>query len=144
MELRLGDRLLTLERSRVMGILNVTPDSFSDGGQFLSVEAALAQAVSMWEQQADIIDVGGESTRPGAAALPVQQELDRILPWLEKATEHEGSWWPDWSEWLCEQSGEKIPPRIAGSGKLAPIEDAPGSYVTSRKPGDESEPEDTA
>jgi polyhydroxyalkanoate synthase len=67
-----------------------------------------------------------------------------LQDWLEKATEHEGSWWPDWSEWLCEQSGEKIPPRIAGSGKLAPIEDAPGSYVTSRKPGDESEPEDTA
>ncbi len=86
MELRLGDRLLTLERSRVMGILNVTPDSFSDGGQFLSVEAALAQAVSMWEQQADIIDVGGESTRPGAAALPVQQELDRILPVIESIT----------------------------------------------------------
>ena len=86
MELRLGDRLLTLERSRVMGILNVTPDSFSDGGQFLSVEAALAQAVSMCEQQADIIDVGGESTRPGAAALPVQQELDRILPVIESIT----------------------------------------------------------
>jgi len=67
-----------------------------------------------------------------------------LQDWLEKAKEHEGSWWPDWSEWLSEQSGEKIPPRVAGSGKLAPIEDAPGSYVTSRKPGDESERKDTA
>lgn len=67
-----------------------------------------------------------------------------LQDWLEKAKEHEGSWWPDWSEWLSGQSGEKIPPRIAGSGKLAPIEDAPGSYVTSRKPGDVSESEDTA
>lgn len=83
MELRLGDRILTLEQSRVMGVLNVTPDSFSDGGRFLSPDAALEQAASMSEQGADIIDVGGESTRPGAAELPVQQELDRILPVIE-------------------------------------------------------------
>ena len=86
MELRLGDRILTLERSRVMGILNVTPDSFSDGGRFLSAEAALEQAASMSEQGADIVDVGGESTRPGAGELPVQQELDRILPVIESIT----------------------------------------------------------
>jgi polyhydroxyalkanoate synthase len=67
-----------------------------------------------------------------------------LQDWLEVAKEHAGSWWPDWSEWLGEFSGEKISPRVAGSGKLAPIEDAPGSYVTSRKPGDVSESEHTA
>ena len=83
MELRLGDRILTLEQSRVMGILNVTPDSFSDGGRFLSPGAALEQAASMSEQGADILDVGGESTRPGAEELPVQEELDRVLPVIQ-------------------------------------------------------------
>ena len=86
MELRLGDRILTFAQSRVMGILNVTPDSFSDGGRFLSADAALQQAASMSEQGADIIDVGGESTRPGAEELPVQQELDRILPVIQSIT----------------------------------------------------------
>jgi dihydropteroate synthase len=83
MELRLGEKVLTLRKPRVMGILNVTPDSFSDGGRFLAADAALKQAESMVEQGADIIDVGGESTRPGAAELPVQQELDRVLPVIE-------------------------------------------------------------
>ncbi len=83
MEVRLGERILTLGQSRVMGILNVTPDSFSDGGRFLSADAALEQAAIMLQQGADIIDVGGESTRPGAGQLPVQQELDRILPVIE-------------------------------------------------------------
>jgi dihydropteroate synthase len=86
MELHLGDRILTFAQSRVMGILNVTPDSFSDGGRFLSADAALQQAASMSEQGADIIDVGGESTRPGAEELPVQQELDRILPVIQSIT----------------------------------------------------------
>ena len=86
MELRLGDRILTFAQSRVMGILNVTPDSFSDGGRFLPADAALQQAASMSEQGADIIDVGGESTRPGAEELPVQQELDRILPVIQSIT----------------------------------------------------------
>lgn len=86
MEVRLGDRILTFEKSRVMGILNVTPDSFSDGGRFLGPETAFEQAASMSSQGADIIDVGGESTRPGAAELPTQQELDRILPVIEAIT----------------------------------------------------------
>jgi len=88
MELRLGEKMLTLRQPRVMGILNVTPDSFSDGGQFLAADAALKQAESMAEQGADIIDVGGESTRPGAEELPVQQELDRILPVIESIRVH--------------------------------------------------------
>lgn len=86
MQLRLGDRILTLEQSRVMGILNVTPDSFSDGGRFLTPDAALEHAASMLEQGADIIDVGGESTRPGAEELPAQEELDRILPVIQSIT----------------------------------------------------------
>ncbi len=66
-----------------MGILNLTPDSFSDGGLFLSRDAALARAVEMVAEGADIIDVGGESTRPGAAPVTVQEELDRVLPVIE-------------------------------------------------------------
>ena len=68
---------------RVMGVLNVTPDSFSDGGRWLGREAALRHAESMIREGADIIDVGGESTRPGADAVPEQQELDRVIPVLE-------------------------------------------------------------
>lgn len=83
MELRLGERILTLDKTRVMGILNVTPDSFSDGGRFLTADAALEQATAMSEEGADIIDVGGESTRPGSEELPVQTELDRILPVIQ-------------------------------------------------------------
>lgn len=66
-----------------MGILNVTPDSFSDGGHFLSVAAAVQRARTMVAEGAAIIDVGGESTRPGAAAVSVQEELDRVLPVIE-------------------------------------------------------------
>ena len=64
----------------VMGILNVTPDSFSDGGSFLSLEAAVDRAEQMIADGVDIIDIGGESTRPGSTPLPVQQELDRVMP----------------------------------------------------------------
>lgn len=68
---------------RVMGVLNVTPDSFSDGGRWLGRDAALRHAEDMIRDGADIIDVGGESTRPGAAAVSEQQELDRVIPVLE-------------------------------------------------------------
>ncbi len=67
----------------VMGILNVTPDSFSDGGKFFSVNAAIEQAHHMIQAGAEIIDIGGESTRPGAQEISVQEELDRILPVIE-------------------------------------------------------------
>jgi dihydropteroate synthase len=66
-----------------MGILNVTPDSFSDGGAFNSLDAALRQSEKMIQEGASIIDVGGESTRPGAAPVSIQQELDRVLPIVE-------------------------------------------------------------
>jgi dihydropteroate synthase len=76
-------RGLDLSRPAVMGILNITPDSFSDGGVFLSRETALAQAVRMAEEGADIIDVGGESTRPGARPVSTQEEIDRVVPVIE-------------------------------------------------------------
>jgi dihydropteroate synthase len=66
-----------------MGILNVTPDSFSDGGVFLSRETAVAHALQMAQEGADIIDIGGESTRPGAAPASVQEEIDRVIPVIE-------------------------------------------------------------
>ena len=76
-------RPLDLSRVAIMGVLNVTPDSFSDGGAFLAREHAVARAVEMVEEGADIIDVGGESTRPGADPVSVQQELDRVIPVIE-------------------------------------------------------------
>lgn len=78
--LRCGHHTLDLTRPRVMGILNVTPDSFSDGGQFDDPVRALAQARQMLADGADVIDVGGESTRPGAAPVPEAMELDRVMP----------------------------------------------------------------
>lgn len=76
-------RKLKLDRPRIMGILNLTPDSFSDGRQWLAVPDAIRRALEMQEQGADIIDIGGESTRPGAAAVSIQQELDRVIPVIE-------------------------------------------------------------
>ncbi|RAT99450.1 dihydropteroate synthase [Brevibacillus sp. Leaf182] len=80
-ELNCGQYVLPLgERTLVMGILNVTPDSFSDGGRYVDVEAALAQARAMVEAGADLIDIGGESTRPGSEVVDEATELDRVLP----------------------------------------------------------------
>ncbi len=83
MQLRLGSRVLDLSTPKVMGVLNVTPDSFSDGGRFAHLDAALAQAERMAGEGAAIVDVGGESSRPGAAPVPVQAELDRVIPTIE-------------------------------------------------------------
>ncbi|PKM22926.1 MAG: dihydropteroate synthase [Gammaproteobacteria bacterium HGW-Gammaproteobacteria-14] len=82
--LQCAARTLTLSAPVVMGVLNVTPDSFSDGGQYINAEAALRQASAMVDAGAAIIDIGGESTRPGAAQVSVQQELDRVMPALER------------------------------------------------------------
>lgn len=68
---------------QVMGILNITPDSFSDGGKFTHLESALEQVEYMIQQGASIIDIGGESTRPGAAEVPLQEELSRVIPVLK-------------------------------------------------------------
>jgi dihydropteroate synthase len=67
-------------RCVVMGVLNITPDSFSDGGRYLDLDAALAHAHEMWERGADVIDVGGESTRPGASRVDADTEIARVLP----------------------------------------------------------------
>jgi dihydropteroate synthase len=82
--LRCADRTLDLSRPLVMGVLNVTPDSFSDGGRFLSSAAAVEQGVRLAAEGAAIIDVGGESTRPGAEAVGVDEELRRVVPVIER------------------------------------------------------------
>jgi dihydropteroate synthase len=82
--LKLPSRTLELgERTLLMGVLNVTPDSFSDGGKFLEPDSAIAQALAMADAGADLIDIGGESTRPGSQETPAAEELDRILPVLD-------------------------------------------------------------
>src|SRR5277367_385256 len=83
--LHLPGRTLVLgEHTLVMGVLNVTPDSFSDGGLFLDTEAAVARAIAMENEGADIIDVGGESTRPGSLGVSAEIEMGRILPVIER------------------------------------------------------------
>ena len=83
-DLRVGDRVLpTSTRCLVMGVLNVTPDSFSDGGRFLDHRAAIAHGLSMAAEGADLLDVGGESSRPGAVYVDERTELDRVLPVIE-------------------------------------------------------------
>ena len=81
--LQCGQRTLDLSRARVMGILNVTPDSFSDGGRFNTLDTAVRQAEQMLADGAAIIDVGGESTRPGAQPVSEVQELERVIPVVE-------------------------------------------------------------
>ena len=83
MFLHCGNFQFDLSRPLVMGIVNVTPDSFSDGGQHFQHNAALAHAQRLIAEGADIIDIGGESTRPGAQPVGVQEELDRVLPIIE-------------------------------------------------------------
>ncbi|QCP51774.1 dihydropteroate synthase [Trinickia violacea] len=81
--LQCGRFTLTFERPLVMGILNVTPDSFSDGGRYVERGEALRQAEQMLVDGADIIDIGGESTRPGAPPVPLDEELERVVPLIE-------------------------------------------------------------
>src|SRR6195952_2302515 len=78
-----GNRVLDLSRTHVMGILNITPDSFSDGGRFAQRDLAIRHAAAMVEAGANLIDVGGESTRPGAPPVGPAEELDRVLPVVE-------------------------------------------------------------
>ncbi len=85
MKMNFAGRELDMSRCHVMGILNVTPDSFSDGGQFNRPDAALARARQMVADGATFIDIGGESTRPGATPVSVQEELDRVCPVVEAA-----------------------------------------------------------
>lgn len=82
-QLDCGGRVLRLDRPRVMGIVNVTPDSFSDGGQYHTVEAAVAHGLQLVAEGADLLDVGGESTRPGSVPVSLEEELRRVLPVIE-------------------------------------------------------------
>jgi dihydropteroate synthase len=79
-KLQCGRFMLDLNRPLVMGILNVTPDSFSDGGHYHQIDAALAHAEKLLADGADILDIGGESTRPGAAFVPEEEEISRVIP----------------------------------------------------------------
>jgi len=82
--LRCGSQTIDLSRPVVMGVLNVTPDSFSDGGQYRRLDAAVSHGLRMFEEGAAIIDVGGESTRPGADPLDAEEEIRRVVPVIEK------------------------------------------------------------
>jgi dihydropteroate synthase len=84
MQLRCGSTLLDLTVPKVMGVLNVTPDSFSDGGRYVSHAWAIEHAEAMIEAGAAIIDIGGESTRPGAARVSIEEELRRVIPVVER------------------------------------------------------------
>jgi dihydropteroate synthase len=82
---KIGEKVIDLtERALLMGVLNVTPDSFSDGGEFFATEVAVKHALEMAQNGADIIDVGGESTRPGAKPIPPNEEMERVLPVIEQ------------------------------------------------------------
>ncbi|MGQ7272468.1 dihydropteroate synthase [Marinobacter nauticus] len=91
MKMNFAGRELDLSRCHVMGILNVTPDSFSDGGRFNSRESALVRARQMVSDGASFIDVGGESTRPGASEVSTQEELDRVCPVVEAIAKELGA-----------------------------------------------------
>ncbi len=83
--MKIGNRIFdTANRTYVMGILNVTPDSFSDGGKYTETELALKKAEEMLHDGADIIDIGGESTRPGYAPVSIEEEIERVVPVIEK------------------------------------------------------------
>lgn len=83
-QLDCAGRILRLDRPQVMGIVNVTPDSFSDGGAHDTADAAVAHALKLVEEGADLLDIGGESTRPGAADVDVEEELRRVVPVIER------------------------------------------------------------
>ena len=82
---KIGDKIVDLSnRGMIMGVLNVTPDSFSDGGEFFGTTAAVARGIQIAEEGANIIDIGGESTRPGAEPVSAKEELKRVLPVIEE------------------------------------------------------------
>lgn len=84
MQISFNNKTLNLDTPKIMGILNVTPDSFSDGGRWNTLDRALAHAEQMVKEGATIIDIGGESTRPGATPVPLDEELSRVIPAVEK------------------------------------------------------------
>ena len=133
MILQLSHQTLDLGEPRVMGVLNVTPDSFSDGGSHAGVEAALRRARDMLAEGAAIIDVGGESTRPGAAPVAEQEELDRVVPVIERIVRELG----------CPVSVDTMKPAVmdaacaAGAGLINDVYAlrAPGAIEVARRHG---------
>ncbi|MCI4568839.1 dihydropteroate synthase [Lysobacter sp. CFH 32150] len=89
-QLDCAGRVLKLDRPRVLGIVNVTPDSFSDGGEHATLEAAIAHGLRLVEEGADALDIGGESTRPGAEDVSVEEELRRVIPVIEALAKQVG------------------------------------------------------
>jgi dihydropteroate synthase len=87
--IKAGRFSLSRDTPLVMGIVNVTPDSFFDGGKFVSHEAAISHAMQLVEEGADILDIGGESTRPGATPTSLQEELDRVMPVIQALASHD-------------------------------------------------------
>ncbi|CDH31593.1 dihydropteroate synthase [Xenorhabdus bovienii] len=109
MKLTARGSVLDLSRPQVMGILNVTPDSFSDGGNHSTFDAALRHAATMIEEGAAIIDVGGESTRPGAVDVSEQEELDRVVPVVEALAQRFDVWLSiDTSKAIVMQESAKV------------------------------------
>ena len=92
MEIRFQNQIMDLSFPQVMGIVNMTPDSFSDGGNYNNLDDAMRRVDSMIQAGASFIDVGGESTRPGAAEVSVEEELDRVIPLVEKITRYFDVW----------------------------------------------------
>lgn len=87
-DIKIGSKIFPLDRAYTFGILNVTPDSFSDGGKYYSFDSAVAHAVKLIEEGVDVIDVGGESTRPGADRVSEEEELRRVIPVIEAIKKH--------------------------------------------------------
>lgn len=92
MEIRFKNQIMDLSFPQVMGIVNMTPDSFSDGGNYNNLDDAIRRVDSMIQSGATFIDVGGESTRPGAAEVSVEEELDRVIPLVEKIARYFDVW----------------------------------------------------
>ena len=88
MNWKFSGRQMTFEKIRTMGVLNITPDSFSDAGEFFSAERAVERALEMERAGADVVDIGGESTRPGAQPVSEADELERILPVIAGIRRH--------------------------------------------------------
>lgn len=86
----IGNKEFDINKTYIMGILNVTPDSFSDGGKYTDIDMALKHALSMVQDGADIIDIGGESTRPGYTEISVEEEIERVCPVIEKIKSETG------------------------------------------------------
>src|SRR3546814_577088 len=90
-QLDCAGRILKLDRPRVLGIINVTPDSFSDGGEHATVEAAVAHGLRLAGEGADVLDVGGESTRPGANDVSAEEEIRRVVPVIERLADRKST-----------------------------------------------------